>query len=330
MVTKYQYLLFIAPTLVLAWLANQVYYRSVPQRIFLIPSIVAGACFALWQAYLVVYLGPATASENLEALRKASAGAAFTFSPALMQQSLAVLLSFPNYAGALLPALAYGLALTMPRRVEGLRWGVLWLLVVSNLLWFVVASVGWWRYAFLGLALSSVFVARFFVDLIGGLRLKPSVLWTELRLGGAVAREQALRLAAAAWLAVLVALPLAQTVLEEVSPGFNAPQAMAAYLNGNVPQNRLVETWEPELGFLTDHRYHFPPAPLLADAVSQAFLGGPPVASLYRFPPNDGPEYVVVGNFARALDLYPEALLASRYESVTRIGGYELFARRNP
>ena len=140
--------------------------------------------FVLWQVYLVLNLGPATASENLDSLRKASAGAAFSFSPALMKQSMTVLLSFPNYAGALLPALVYGFTLTLPRRTEGLRWAILWLLVISNLLWFVGASVGWWRYAFLGLALGSVFVARFFADLIGGLHLKPSALWAELRSGG--------------------------------------------------------------------------------------------------------------------------------------------------
>ena len=129
---------------------------------------------------------------------------------------------------------------------------------------------------------------------------------------------------------MIVVLPLTQTTFEVVSPGFNAPQAMATYLNNSVPQDRVIETWEPELGFLTDHRYHFPPASLLADAVKQAFLGGPPVASLYRYVQDENPEYVLVGNFARALDLYPAASLAPGYKSITSIGGYELFARRNP
>jgi hypothetical protein len=103
---------------------------------------------------------------------------------------------------------------------------------------------------------------------------------------------------------------------------------MATYLNDNVSQDLLVETWEPELGFLTDHRYHFPPASLLADAVNQAFQDGPPVASLYQYVQAENPAYVLVGDFARAMELYPADLLASRYESVTRIGGYELFARK--
>ena len=41
-VTKYQYLLFLAPTLAFAWLANLVYYRTAPQRVFILPGLVAG------------------------------------------------------------------------------------------------------------------------------------------------------------------------------------------------------------------------------------------------------------------------------------------------
>jgi 4-amino-4-deoxy-L-arabinose transferase-like glycosyltransferase len=60
-ITKNQYLLILAPTLGLAWLANMLYYRTVPQRVFIVPGLVAGICFVLWQIYMTLYLGPATA-----------------------------------------------------------------------------------------------------------------------------------------------------------------------------------------------------------------------------------------------------------------------------
>ena len=85
MVTKKQYLLVLVPTLGLAWLANQLYYRTAPQRIFILLGLVAVTCFALWQIYLILYLSPATASQNLEMLRQQSASAAFVFSPGLME-----------------------------------------------------------------------------------------------------------------------------------------------------------------------------------------------------------------------------------------------------
>ena len=81
MVTKNQYLLVLAPTLLLAWIGNLIYYRSAPQRTFLIPGILAGLSFAVWQLYLILYLGPATAQENLAMFRQFTSGAALVFSP---------------------------------------------------------------------------------------------------------------------------------------------------------------------------------------------------------------------------------------------------------
>jgi hypothetical protein len=127
------------------------------------------------------------------------------------------------------------------------------------------------------------------------------------------------------WLAVMFVLPLAETVSEILSPDFNAPDAMASYLNQHVPQDALIETWEPEMGFLTDHNYHFPPALLLLDAVKQVNLNGPPVAQLYHFAPTELPRYVLLGDFGRWVELYPNDFLAARYTLVTQIGGYELY-----
>jgi hypothetical protein len=128
-----------------------------------------------------------------------------------------------------------------------------------------------------------------------------------------------------AWLAAMFVLPLGETVVEILSPGFDAPEAMASYLNEHVPQDALIETWEPETGFLTDHNYQFPPALLLLDAVKQVNLNGPPVAQLYDFVAIELPPYVLVGDFGRWVQVYPADLLAEYYRPVTRIGGYELY-----
>jgi 4-amino-4-deoxy-L-arabinose transferase-like glycosyltransferase len=325
MVTKYQYLLFLAPTMVLAWLANLVYYRNAPQRIFLLPGLVAAGCFALWQGYMIIYLGPGTAGENLANLRQFTAGAALTFSPHLMEESLKTLMSFPNYLGALLPVLGYGFLLALPRHREGQQWGIVAALVGVNLGWYVIASIGWWRYAFLGLAMASLFVARFFHDLTGGFRLSRVTDQEDQQEGQSPLHDRMLYWATVAWLVAMLVVPLGETVWEILSPGFNAPEAMAAYLNEQIPQDALIETWEPEMGFLTDHNYHFPPAMLLLDAVEQVHLGGPSIAEGYQFVQSERPEYVLFGDFARLVELYPADLLAKRYGLVARIGGYELY-----
>jgi 4-amino-4-deoxy-L-arabinose transferase-like glycosyltransferase len=325
-VTKYQYLLVLAPALGLAWIANLVYYRTAPQRIFVIPGLVAAACFGLWQIYMILYLGPATASENLAALRIATAGAALVFSPTLMKRGLQELLSLKVYFSLLLPVMIYGISLIVPRRRAGQQWGILWLIVAVNLVWYVVASVSWIRYAFLGLAISSLFVARFFYDLTDGFQIDWSALWGNVRKSQSIPGKLVVSVAMLIWLIAMIIVPLGQTAKAIVLPGFNAPVAMAAYLNENVPRQALIETWEPEMGFLTDHNYHFPPQLLLNKAVGYIWLDGPPPAQEYDFMQAYSPTYVLVGGFARWVNLYPTDWLAKHYKLVTRIGEYELYA----
>jgi hypothetical protein len=326
MVTKNQYLLVLAPTLGLGWLANLIYYRTAPQRVFIVPGVVAGACFALWQVYMILYLGPATAGENLAALREATAGAALVFSPDLMKRGLSELLSLKVYLGWLAPVLVYGFFLALPRRRDGQQWGVLFILIAVNLAWYVIASIGWLRYAFPGLAMASLFVARFFYDLTDGFQLPRAAWWRPQGGGQPDWIKQALRWAMLVWLAAMIVLPLGQTAREIALPGFNASEAMAAYLNENVPREALIETWEPEMGFLTDHNYHFPPPLLLNTAVGYIWLNKPSPAQEYTFVQDEFPSYVLVGAFARWVKLYPDDVLAARYRLVTRIGAYDLYA----
>jgi 4-amino-4-deoxy-L-arabinose transferase-like glycosyltransferase len=331
MVTKSQYLLVLAPALGLAWLANLAYYRTAPQRVFVVPALVAVGCFALWQIYIILYLGPATASENLTLLREITASAAVGFSPDLMKQSIKHLLSLDVYLGALLPALVYGFTLALPRRRERQQWGALLMLVAVNLGWYAFASIGWPRYAFPGLAIASLFVARFFHDLTDGFRLEGAALWEALRQRHSALQKHALRWAMLTWLALMIGRPLMYYTGQLMSPPFDAPGAMAAYLDEYVPREALIETFEPEMGFLTDHNYHFPPPLMLSDAVRHVWFDGLPPVLSYHFVQTEYPDYVLVGPFAHWIDLYPVDLLAAHYELIASIEdswplGYELYA----
>ena len=326
-VTKNQYLLVVAPALLAIWILNMVYYRAVPQKVFLITGSVTALCYLVWQGYLILYLGPATARENFSLLQQGAAGAALVFSFDLMKRALSELLSLKVYLGFLIPALAYGLILSLPRDKEGLRWGVIFLLVMSNLVWYVVASISWLRYAFPGLAFSSLFVARLFFDLTGDLQLNFSKIAENVRSGKRMAVDLALRSVMAGWLALMVLIPLAQNTLNIVRPPANAPQAMAAYMDAHIDKKALVETWEPEMGFLTDHNYHFPPPALLYKAVSYIWMGKAPPSDDYDFVQKNLPDYVLVGEFSRFVQLYPQKILDSQYSLVTTIGAYDLYTR---
>lgn len=322
-VTKYQNLLVLAPTLLIAWVANAFYYRTARHRVFLIPGIIVASTFAAWQAILVLYLGPSTAAENFAALREASAGAAAAFSPELMKQAVRQLLSFQTYGGALLVAIAYGATQSFSRTRQSQQWSILFLLVACNLVWFVVASIGWPRYAFTGLVIAALFVARLFVDLLA--HLMPADLnWRRWLSAG----TYGLPLAISVWLLAFVMTGMAATALPVLRPPDNAPAAMAEYLNRTVPHDALIETWEPELGALTAHNYHYPPSRLLAVAVRHIWLRGPAPSVQYKLPENALPPYVVVGAFSRWVALYPTSTLERDYQRVTTIGEYELYQRK--
>jgi hypothetical protein len=127
----------------------------------------------------------------------------------------------------------------------------------------------------------------------------------------------------------MIVAPLAQTARQIVRPPFDAPAAMAAYMNANVPTEALVETWEPEMGFLTDHNYHYPEQIRLNTAVKYIWQGGPPPAQGYEFVQTQLPDYILVGAFAKWVEMYPPVVLTA-YTLQTTIGAYELYALTPP
>lgn len=326
MITKYQYLLFLAPALILSWGLDIFYYKTASHKNFLIPGIVAAGSFALWQGITLQFMGPATAIENFALLRESAEGAAFSFDPAQIVRNVRALLSRSVYLWALIPAVVYGFMVSRSRNGEGQKWSVLYLLMVLNLVWFVIASIGWIRYAFLGLAVAGIFIARMFYDATNGFRFDFSGtlrdFWNSFFSG-----KTAIRWALIVWLFLIIALPMAKNVLEIARGGTRSAEQMAAYLDANLPQDALIETWDPEMGFFTDHNYHYPPNALLAVAVEQIYAGGEPVKNHYSFVQDEKPEYILAGEFSKWVDVYPVDQLWGQYEWVTTIGDYDLYRR---
>lgn len=323
MITKYQYLLFLAPTLILSWLLDIFYYKTSSHRNFLVPGIIAAGSFGIWQLLTLQYLGPSTALENLQLLRASAEGAAFNFNIHQLTTNLNTLASRSIYLEALLPALIYGFFVCIPRTRDGQNSSVIFMLVILNLAWFVFSSIGWIRYAFIGLALSSIFVARLFYDITGGFKFD----WSLGRFHFLFDKKNTYRIATSIWLLAIIVIPMSKKVVVIASPGPDYAQQMSVYLNENVPQNTIIETWEPEMGFLTDHNYHYPPNALLAVAVNQVYYSGEPVQDRYDFIQTEKPDYLLVGEFSKWTEIYPLEELAGEYELIQTFGDYDLYER---
>ncbi|MDX1377889.1 MAG: glycosyltransferase family 39 protein [Anaerolineales bacterium] len=323
MITKYQYLLFLAPTLILSWLLDIFYFKTSSHRNFLVPGVIAAGSFCVWQLLTLQYLGPFTAMENLSLLQASAEGAAFNFSLSQLDANFGELTSRAVYLGAVIPALIYGFFISFSRSRDGQKLSVIFLLITFNLVWYVVASIGWIRYAFLGLSLSSIFIARLFSEITDGFKFDWSAGWFQ----SLFAARNALKIAVTLWLFAIIMIPMAKNIVDFAFPSPDYARQMSAYLNENVPQETVIETWEPEMGFFTDHNYHYPPNALLAVAVNQVYYFGEPVKNHYSFVQTEHPEYLLVGEFSKWTEIYPLEELVGEYDLVQTFGEYDLYQR---
>ncbi|MCU0491333.1 MAG: glycosyltransferase family 39 protein [Chloroflexaceae bacterium] len=305
LVTKNQFVLIVPATLALLALLDWFYYRAGSWWLRIAPLTIACAFFGAWTLIQLQFLGPDGFMANLARTRQAAGGAIFVFEGAATMRAADYLVQV--FGGLLIPALLYRLWRCRERTPTAFAELAVVLLPLLWICWYMV-SLGWPRYAFPAVVLGAFSVARLAADLWGYLRKNQRPLLANL---------------GATYLALVIAFPLALTTRVVLTPDYS-PQWMAAYLNQHVPTATIVETWEPELGLLTDHRYHYPPTELLDTAVRQTWLGGKPLAY-------DGlaarPEYVVVGPFGAWVNIYNQETLQRDYQIIYRVGPYVLHQR---
>lgn len=315
--TKHVVVLALGPAMLIAWGLDRAYYRHQPSRVFVVPGLVCALMFVTWQVAVLGWIPPGGFLENWRLLRDTSSGAAFVFDPAITRASLLELGGARAYVGLLIPALIYTGVRMLRRDPREQWWGIVWWITAANLAWFVVASAGWGRYAFIGTALSSMLVARLWRD-----------VWRVAARAGRDARAaRALRVVLATGLAGAIGLPLAATAWRIANAPPDHAGALTAWMNAHVSLDAIVETWEPELGTLSDHRYHYPPSALLIDAVAFKAGRGPAPIATYAFRDVVTADYVVSGAFGRWVGLYRERDLRADFEPVHSQGAYVVWRR---
>jgi hypothetical protein len=190
--------------------------------------------------------------------------------------------------------------------------------------WFALLSVGVPRYLFPATFVAGMFTAALVYDLTN--RSRPAFV-----IDGLVALLRTRRLtqwSMEAWLAMLLATTTTPLTMLSYWQHFTADERaavrVAAFLNTQTPPDALIETYESELHFLLDRRYHYPPDQTHVELNRRSLLGQAPVA--YE-PPTVSPSYLVVGRFAAGNHLYDAVLAPGSFREVIRDGRYTVYER---
>jgi hypothetical protein len=326
-ITKNQFLLLL-PAWVLLWLADRLYYRQATHSDFILPLVVVMACVTGWyvgQRFLFAS-GRQLSSRNVEAWSSALSRGMLTFSPGRTLDAVRFLADKDTFFGWVLPGWLYALMLSLRRNREGMRWPLLVWVTTVWFGWFLLLSVGWPRYAFLPLAVSAIFIAQLFHDLTDGYRFPLRPLLQRIRVGQ-FDLASAGKIGLVALLAVILLRSLQGRLIDVVVVREDSPLRMAAYIVEEVPSGAEIETYEPEICFLSGYDCHFPPSGTLDTAIKYVWYGAPPPSEFYDFREYGAP-YLLIGDFGRWVHLYDPESVERDYELIASVGDYKLYRAR--
>jgi 4-amino-4-deoxy-L-arabinose transferase-like glycosyltransferase len=322
--TKNQFSLLL-PGWLLLWVADRLYYRQSDHLGFVLPLLGAVLCVAGWYAgqRLILPAGRHLAAQNVQEWSNALGRGMFTLSKRRMLDAVKFLTDKDTFYAWVVPAQLYAAILSLRRSREGLVWA--WLVTLSVLWfgWFTLLSVGWPRYAFLPLTVTAVAVAKVFHDLTEGYVFPIQGLWNKVRSGQWDA-SLAGRAALTMLLLVTIARSLQGRVTDVIAGGEGTPQQMATYIVEHVPREAAIETYEPEICFLSGCACHFPPGWTMDASIEYVWYEASPPLEYYDFQEYGAP-YLLIGDFGRWVHLYDPETVERDYELRVSIGGYELY-----
>jgi 4-amino-4-deoxy-L-arabinose transferase-like glycosyltransferase len=202
----------------------------------------------------------------------------------------------------------------------------LFALAGSWLGWYVFLSVGWPRYVFPAMFIGSIFVAVLLRDLTNQFSLSSTVN----RAGYALRYLRFTRQGVGALLAIVListTVPGTLRMLHQfytVDADTSALQ-VADYLNSHTVPTALIESYDSELFFLLNRRYHYPPDQISVELLRRYHLGQD--APIDYDPLAADPDYLVVGLFSREWQLYDPVLATGAFRLRHVFGLYEVYER---
>jgi hypothetical protein len=215
-------------------------------------------------------------------------------------------------------------SMTLDGRIGTVRLMLL-ALAGSWFVWYLLLSVGVPRYLFPVTFFGSPFVAVLFYDISDGYNMRLTLSRaTELL------KRRFNRQTGAAWLTiVLLALTMPVTLLTlnryYLTNTNTAAIEVADFLNMQTSPNARIETYESELHFLLNRRYHYPPDQLHVDLNHRSLLQED--VTINYDPLADDPDYLVVGQFASGNELYEPVIKMGAFHLIDQVDRYDIYER---
>ncbi len=194
----------------------------------------------------------------------------------------------------------------------------------SWLAWFSLLSVGWTRYLFPVTFVGSLFVSSMLYDLTLGFNLH-STLETVRRAFRTLHFDRPSLGGIVALLIIAFYVPLGLQQLSRLQREDTAAVQVAQLLNSITSPNALIESYDDELFFLLNRRYHYPPDQMSVEIAKRVELGWD-VPLIYD-PLKTDPDYLVVGTFGRESELYRSVLATNEFRLLDRVGRYDVYER---
>jgi 4-amino-4-deoxy-L-arabinose transferase-like glycosyltransferase len=203
----------------------------------------------------------------------------------------------------------------------------LFFLVTSWMAWYLLFSIGWVRYLFVPVVVSSMFVSAMLCDMFPAFSISATVRSAadtilRLRFG----RNNLFALAFVLLFALLLA-----TVINLFSIYTTADRSsgeVAEFLNTATPPNALIETYDMELFVLLNRRYHYPPDEIQLKLNRRRFMGQK--VGIDYDPMAADPDYLVIGPMSRMWHLYDPVLETGSFRLVLERSRYQVYERIRP
>ncbi len=326
-ITKNQYAFFILPALLLCLMADLIWYKQRGWLYFVIPGVISGLMFGIWLYIVIIKLGQGgNFSENLATLRTAGMGALIVLDRESIPRVAELLTSSSLYGALFIPTFLYAILTSLRRDEQGQQRGILTIFLLVSTALFVV-SLGWDRYAFGPVIFAVFFVVLLIRDLVAMVSFDKST-FSQLINERKTTTSALIGVLIVGWFVISIIVPFYNRFRDVRNSDNSSAYEVADWVKANVPKTALIETWEQEMGVLTDNNIHYPPQLVLAYSVAQQWQHGESASHFYDFRDYGNPDYLIQGPFSEYTLLYPEDHLKD-YEIVKTVGPYLIYRRRS-